>query len=127
MRANVGTAIGTNDLAQYVLAAERGNARVAALGDALHPAVLRLVERTARAAAAAGKGVAVCGEVAGDPLAVPLLIGLGVTGLSMAASRIPLAKEAVRATEMGAARRLATAALASESAAEVRRLCARGD
>ncbi len=107
-----------------MLAAERGNARVAALGDALHPAVLRLIERTARAAAEAGKRVAVCGEVAGDPLAIPLLIGLGITELSMAPARIPLAKQAVRATDVGAARRLAAAALAAESAAEVRRLCA---
>jgi phosphocarrier protein FPr len=119
--------IGTNDLAQYVLAAERGNAAVAALGDALHPAVLRLIERTAQAAAEAGKRVAVCGEVAGDPLAVPLLIGLGVTELSMASPRIPAAKQAVRATHVNAARRLAAAALAAESAAEVRLLCARDD
>ena len=115
--------IGTNDLTQYVLAAERGNARVAALGDALHPAVLRLIERTARAAADAGKPVAVCGEVAGDPAAIPLLLGLGITELSMASARIPLAKEAVRATDVADARRLAAAALAAESAAEVRRLC----
>ena len=116
--------IGTNDLTQYVLAAERGNACVAALGDALHPAVLRLIERTARAAAAAGKPVAVCGEVAGDPAAIPLLLGLGITELSMAPARIPMAKEAVRSTGMAAARRLAAAALAAESAAEVRRFCA---
>jgi len=115
--------IGTNDLTQYVLAAERGNARVAVLGDALHPAVLRLIERTARAAADAGKPVAVCGEVAGDPAAIPLLLGLGITELSMAPARIPLAKEAVRATDSSAARRLAATALAAESAAEVRRLC----
>ena len=118
--------IGTNDLTQYVLAAERGNARVAALGDALHPAVLRLIERTARAAAAAGKPVAVCGEVAGDLAAIPLLLGLGITGLSMAPARIGLAKQAVRATDLDAARRLAAAALAAESAAEVRRLCGPG-
>jgi phosphocarrier protein FPr len=119
--------IGTNDLAQYVLAAERGNARVAALGDALHPAVLQLIERTARAAAAAGKRIAVCGEVAGDPLAIPLLTGLGITELSMASPRIPLAKQAVRGIHMDAARRLAAAALAAVSAAEVRRLCAPDD
>ena len=115
--------IGTNDLTQYVLAAERGNARVAALGDALHPAVLRLIERTARAGAEAGKPVAVCGEVAGDPAAIPLLLGLGITELSMAPARIPLAKEAVRAADLAAARRLASAALAAESAGEVRRRC----
>ncbi len=117
--------LGTNDLAQYTLAADRGNAEVAALADALHPAVLRLVERTAQAATEGGRGVAVCGEVAGDPLAIPLLLGLGVTELSMAPVRIAVAKEAVRATEVGRARRLAREALAADSAAEVRRLCRR--
>ncbi|HSL96756.1 MAG TPA: phosphoenolpyruvate--protein phosphotransferase [Thermoleophilia bacterium] len=115
--------LGTNDLAQYTLAAERGNADVAALADALHPAVLRLVERTVSAAAEGGRGVAVCGEVAGDPVAVPLLLGLGVTELSMSPARIALAKEAVRSTEIARARRLAGDALKAGSAAEVRRLC----
>src|SRR5450759_1541099 len=85
--------LGTNDLAQYVFAADRGNAEVAALADALHPAVLRLIDRVARAAAEGGRSVAVCGEVAGDPLAIPLLLGLGATELSMAAVRIPAAKQ----------------------------------
>jgi phosphocarrier protein FPr len=114
--------LGTNDLAQYVLAADRGNAEVAALADALHPAVLRLIDRVARAAAEGGRSVAVCGEMAGDPLAIPLLLGLGVTELSMAAARIPLAKQAIRATAVVAARQLAGEALAAESAAEVREL-----
>jgi multiphosphoryl transfer protein len=115
--------IGTNDLAQYVLAAERGNAALGALADALHPAVLRLIERTAQAAADGGLEVTVCGELAADPLAVPLLLGLGVTGLSMAAPRIAAAKQAVRGTDVGAARELAAEALAAESAAAVRWLC----
>jgi len=119
--------LGTNDLAQYVLAADRGNAAVAALADALHPAVLRLIDRVARAAAEGGRSVAVCGEVAGDPLAIPLLLGLGVTELSTAAARIPLAKQAVRATDLGAARQLAEEALAAESPAEVRRMAARSE
>ena len=120
--------LGTNDLAQYVLAADRGNADVAALADALHPAVLRLIERVARAAAAAGRRVAVCGEVAGDPLAIPLLLGLGVTELSMAPrAHTPAAKQAVRATDSAPARRLAAAALAAESADEVRRLAGHRD
>jgi phosphocarrier protein FPr len=114
--------VGTNDLTQYALAAERGNAGVAALGDPLHPAVLRLIERTAGAAAPAGRPVAVCGEVAGDPIAVPLLLGLGVREISMSAARIAAAKQAVRRTDLAAARRLAERALAAESAAEVRRL-----
>ena len=117
--------LGTNDLAQYVLAADRGNSAVAALADALHPAVLRLIDRTARAAAQGGRGVAVCGEVAGEPLAIPLLVGLGVTELSMAAARIPLAKQTVRDSDAAAARQLAEEALDVESAAAVRRLARR--
>jgi len=117
--------IGTNDLAQYVLAADRGNAAVAALADGLHPAVLRLIDRVVRAAAEGGRSVAVCGEVAGDPLAIPVLLGLGIAELSMASARIPLAKQAVRATDLGVARRLVAEALTAESAAEVRRLAAR--
>ena len=117
--------LGTNDLAQYVLVADRGNAAVAALADALHPAVLRLIDRVARAAAEGERGVAVCGEMAGDPLAIPVLLGLGIAELSMAAARIPPAKQAVRATDLAAARRLAAEALAAESAGEVRRLASR--
>jgi phosphoenolpyruvate-protein phosphotransferase len=114
--------VGTNDLTQYTLAAERGNPGVAALFDPLHPAVLRLIERTTKAAAATGRRVAVCGEVAGDPLAVTLLVGLGVTELSMTPVSIPAAKEAVRATHAGLAAGLACEALAADSAAAVRRL-----
>ncbi len=116
--------IGTNDLTQYAMAAERGNSAVAALADPLHPAVLRLIERAASAAAAANRPVAVCGEVAGDRLAVPLLVGLGVRELSMSPALIPAAKQAVRATDARAAARLARAALAADSAAAVRRLLA---
>lgn len=116
--------LGTNDLAQYVLAADRGNVAVAPLADALHPAVLRLVERVARLAGEGGRRVAVCGEVAGEPLAIPILLGLGVDELSMDPRRIAAAKQAVRATELSAARRLAAQALAAGSAAEVRRLSA---
>ena len=116
--------VGTNDLTQYTMAAERGNAGVAALADPLHPAVLRLIERTVATAATAGRPVAVCGEVAGDPLAVPLLLGLGVRELSMSPALIPAAKQAVRAADTGTARRLAEATLAADSAAAVRRLLA---
>jgi multiphosphoryl transfer protein len=116
--------LGTNDLAQYVLAADRGNPEVAALADALHPAVLRLIDRVVRVAAEGGRGVAVCGEVAGDPLAIPVLLGLGIVELSMGAARIPRAKQAVRATHVTAARGLAEKALAAASAGEVRQLAA---
>ena len=114
--------VGTNDLAQYVLAADRGNAEVAALANALHPAVLRLIDSTVTAAAAGSRPVAVCGELAADPLAVPLLVGLGIAELSMSPARIPLAKQAVRETHLESARELARRALAAGSAGEVRHL-----
>ena len=116
--------VGTNDLTQYTLAAERGNAGVAGLADPLHPAVLQLIRRTALAAAAEGRRLAVCGEVAGDRLAVPLLLGLGATELSMNAVAIPAAKQAVRLTDAVRATDLAEEALSQESAADVRRLLA---
>jgi len=93
--------IGTNDLTQYALAAERGNEGVAGLVDPMHPAVLRLIEATC-----VGAGdrvtVAVCGELAADPQAVPTLVRLGVRELSVAAPAVPVVKEAVRATDSGA-------------------------
>src|SRR5204862_6005312 len=75
--------IGTNDLTQYVLAADRGNDRVSAIADPLQPAVLRMVRFAAEAAEVAGIPAAVCGELAGDPAATALLVGLGITELSM--------------------------------------------
>ncbi len=114
--------IGTNDLTQYVMAAERGNPRVAALSDALHPAVLRLISGIATAAARHDCRVAVCGEMASDPLGVPLLVGLGVDELSVSPRRVGLVKEAVRAVDSAAARDLVRGALALPDAASVRRL-----
>jgi phosphoenolpyruvate-protein phosphotransferase len=116
--------IGTNDLAQYTMAAERGNDRVAALTDALHPPVLRLIRDVATAAAAHGRPVAVCGEVASEALAVPLLVGLGVDELSVSPPLVPAIKEAVRGVSRAGAVVLAERALAAESAAEVRALLA---
>jgi multiphosphoryl transfer protein len=113
--------IGTNDLTQYVLAAERGNAAVAALADPLHPAVLSLVAGTADAASAHDAWVGVCGEVAGEALATPLLLGLGVTELSMAPPSIAAVKMAVRTTKARSSE-LAKRALACASASEVRAL-----
>lgn len=114
--------VGTNDLTQYVLAAERGNPHVAGLGDACHPAVLALLARVVEAGERHGCEVAVCGEIAGDPAAVPLLVGLGVTRLSAAPTAVPLVKQAVRATVRAEAADLARTALAATSAAEVRAL-----
>lgn len=114
--------IGSNDLTQYTLAAERGNTHVADLADAMHPAVLQLIQRTAEAARAQGLWAGVCGELAGDPQATELLIGLGVTELSMAAPAIPQAKQRVRAVKLPTARALARRALAQTSAVAVRAL-----
>jgi phosphocarrier protein FPr len=112
--------IGTNDLTQYTLAAERGNARVAALADAFQPAVLELIRRTAAAGRAHGKWTGVCGELAGDPGAVALLVGLGVTELSMAAPAIPRAKQIIRGLDAAEAYGRAQAALALETPAAIR-------
>jgi phosphocarrier protein FPr len=116
--------LGTNDLTQYTLAAERGNASVAGLADGLHPSVLRLIRLVAEAAARHDRWVGVCGELASDPAAVPVLVGLGVTELSANAPAIPAVKQAVRKVELDAARALAEEALAVSSAAEVRALAA---
>ncbi len=112
--------IGTNDLTQYTLAADRGNARVAGLADGLHPAVLRLVGAVTAAAEPEAKWVGVCGELAGDVQAVPLLLGLGVTELSVAPALVPAVKDAVRRVELVAARQLALEAVGLASGREVR-------
>ncbi len=80
--------IGTNDLTQYTMAADRTNSRVAALYSSYHPSVLSLIDRTVTACARAGKPVSICGEVAGDILALPLFVGMGVDQLSMSPNRI---------------------------------------
>ncbi len=87
--------IGTNDLVQYTLAADRGNERLRRLQDADHPAVLRLIEETCKAARDHGVWVGVCGEAAADPALIPRLVELGVTELSMSAPSIPRAKKVI--------------------------------
>jgi multiphosphoryl transfer protein len=114
--------LGTNDLTQYTMAAERGNASVAGLADGLHPSVLRLVHNVAEAASRHDRWVGVCGELAADTAAVPVLIGLGVTELSVNAPSIPAVKQAVRTVDAEAARALADEALKLSSATEVRDL-----
>ncbi|HLE51576.1 MAG TPA: phosphoenolpyruvate--protein phosphotransferase [Anaerolineales bacterium] len=114
--------VGTNDLSQYTLAAERGNPDLGIFADALHPAVLRLIQQVVEAAHQHGKWAGVCGEVAGDPLAVPVLIGLGVDELSMNPAEIPQVKAVLRQIDMASVRRVAEKALKCESAAVVRRL-----
>jgi phosphocarrier protein FPr len=116
--------LGTNDLTQYTMAAERGDERLAALLAGPQPAVLRLVRATVEAAAAHGRWVGVCGELAGDPAAAVLLAGLGVTELSMAPALIAEAKAALRAVDLADARAAAHAALDAEDADAARRLAA---
>ncbi|MGB2952132.1 MAG: phosphoenolpyruvate--protein phosphotransferase, partial [Gaiellaceae bacterium] len=111
--------IGTNDLVQYTMAAERGNPSVAGLADGLHPSVLRLIRIVCESAHGHGKWVGVCGELASDPLAVAVLVGLGVAELSANAPAIPAVKQAVRNVDAGAAGALAEEALGLSSAAEV--------
>jgi phosphotransferase system enzyme I (PtsI) len=111
--------IGTNDLTQYTLAADRTDERLAGLYQPFHPAVLRLIGMTAAAARSARIDCGVCGEMAGDPRATALLIGLGVTELSMSAGSIGYVKREVLRTSMRSAQVLATEALAMGSCAEV--------
>jgi phosphocarrier protein FPr len=117
--------IGTNDLTQYTLAAERGNARVAHLADALHPAVLELIGRVAEAAHRHGKWVGICGELGGEPAAAPILLGLGLDELSMSAPSIPKVKQVLRELDARAAQALAREALGLGTAGEVRALAGR--
>ncbi|MFO2464935.1 phosphoenolpyruvate--protein phosphotransferase [Pseudomonas sp. 15FMM2] len=114
--------VGTNDLTQYTLAIDRGHPTLSAQADGLHPAVLQLIDITVRAAHAHGKWVGVCGELAADPLAVPVLVGLGVDELSVSARSIPEVKARVREFSLSEARGLAQKALVVGSPAEVRAL-----
>ncbi len=121
--------IGTNDLTQYTFAMDRGNARVAGVGDPLHPAVLRQIRQVIDAAHAAGKWVGLCGELAGQPEAIPILLGLGLDEFSMSVASIPAAKALLARLHVPAARQLAQRALTLADAqavkAEVRRFVER--
>jgi multiphosphoryl transfer protein len=110
--------IGTNDLTQYTLAADRNNDAVASIGDTFDPGLLQLIRATCRGAAGHAS-VSVCGEFAADERAVGLLIGLGVDALSVTPLAIPATKQAVRAVNSGTARQLADNALSADSAAAV--------
>ena len=114
--------IGTNDLTQYILAMDRGNPAVAAGVDAMHPAVLRMIGETCRLAAIHGRWVGVCGGLASDPAALPILVGLGITELSAVPGFIAEAKQIVRGLTLVEARAHAGLALQCKSAAEVRAL-----
>ena len=112
--------IGTNDLIQYTMAVDRVNEYVSYLYEPLHPALLRLIAGVAKAARAAGIPCTVCGEMAGDPLVAPVLVGLGVHELSMSAVSIPEVKAAVRAITVPDVERLTERLLAMATADEVR-------
>jgi phosphotransferase system enzyme I (PtsI) len=112
--------IGTNDLTQYTMAAERTNEKVAHLGDACHPAVLQQIRSVLQAAHGEGIWVGLCGELAGDPEAIPVLLGLGLDEFSMAPASIPRAKTILRRWSKADAVKLAEEVLDYDSAEDVR-------
>jgi phosphotransferase system enzyme I (PtsI) len=116
--------IGTNDLIQYCLAVDRSDGRVAALFDPLHPAILRVIRTVIRLARPRGRQVALCGEMAADPGALLLLLGLGVTEFSMSPASIPEARDLVRQVSMGEARRAAARALGLPTSRDIAALLA---
>ncbi|MEA1229655.1 phosphoenolpyruvate--protein phosphotransferase [Acinetobacter sp. IRS14] len=114
--------IGTNDLTQYTLAIDRGHPILSAEADGLHPSILQLIDHTVKAAHKHGKWVGICGELAADPKAVPIIMGLGVDELSMSPNSIPLVKAQIRTLNYSQAQALAKRALECESATAVRQL-----
>ena len=114
--------IGTNDLTQYTLAMDRGHPALASKADAMNPAVLRLIAQTVEGAHSSGKWVGVCGGIAGDLQAVPILVGLGVDELSVSVPSVPAVKAEVRSRTLDECKSLAQQALAQDTAADVRAL-----
>jgi phosphoenolpyruvate-protein phosphotransferase len=117
--------IGSNDLTQYVLAVDRGNERVSHLFDHFHPAVLRLIKQVIDAGHKAHIWVGLCGELAADPLAIPLLVGLGIDELSMSPVAIPKAKMVLRALTVPECENIALKALNFRGAVEVKKFLKR--
>jgi phosphotransferase system enzyme I (PtsI) len=111
--------VGTNDLIQYAIAVDRVNERVANLYQPCHPAIVRLLQHVVEAARPAGLWVGVCGEMAGDILLTPLLVGLGFSELSVGASQIPRVKHAIRTLDAGECRDLVQRSLAMRHHAEI--------
>jgi phosphotransferase system enzyme I (PtsI) len=111
--------IGTNDLAQYLFAADRTHPELAHLGSVFQPALLAAVATTVQGARAAAIPVGVCGEAAGDPRIAPLLTGMGVASLSMDPSRLASVRDVLNAVPLAAARRAAREALMAATAADV--------
>jgi phosphoenolpyruvate-protein phosphotransferase (PTS system enzyme I) len=114
--------IGTNDLIQYSLAIDRVNEHVNYLYDTLHPAVLRLIRQTITVSQAAGLPVSMCGEMAADPVSIPILLGLGIDELSMNALSVPLVKKLIRSLNMDESIELTRQAFEMHSAQEIRGL-----
>ncbi len=115
--------IGTNDLIQYLIAIDRVNDRIAHLYEPTHPAVLRVLNEIITKGHRGGLKVSVCGEMAGDPVLAPLLLGLGVNELSMTPPLLPATKYVIRAMKMSDARRLARQSLQMDSAKEIYERC----
>jgi phosphoenolpyruvate-protein kinase (PTS system EI component) len=116
--------IGTNDLVQYTLAADRQNPHVAERAVAYHPAVIRLIARVIAAARSAGVPVDVCGEAAGDPELLPLLVGMGVDEISVSPARVARTRRMIRSLSVQRARALAAEALSAPTAGAVAALAA---
>jgi len=114
--------IGTNDLTQYTLAADRGNAGLAHFHDALHPAVLRLIQQVVSSAHRNGRHVAVCGEAASDSVSAGILVGLGVDELSLSPARVPAIKAVIRAAAHADLENLSERALELSSVKETREI-----
>lgn len=114
--------IGTNDLIQYTLAVDRMNERIAHLYEPLHPAVLRLIKHVIDASHKAGKWTGMCGEMAGDPVAAPILLGMGLDEFSMSSVSIPRIKKIIRSLDYQEAKVIAEKAINMESPDEIRKL-----
>jgi phosphoenolpyruvate-protein phosphotransferase (PTS system enzyme I) len=111
--------LGTNDLTQYTLAVDRGNEKVAGLFQPLHPAVLRLIKMTIDSAHRKGKWVGMCGELAGMPKAIPILLGFGLDEFSMASRSIPMAKHIIGKLTDERAREISAHVLLLSTAVEI--------
>jgi len=112
--------IGTNDLIQYTLAADRNNPKVKKYFDPYHPAVLHSIKRVVEVADKAGKSVSICGEMAADPLSALLLMGIGITDFSLSSPSIPIVKQTIRNVTISSAREIAKRVLAMETGGEIR-------
>ena len=111
--------IGSNDLIQYLMAVDRLNDRVAHLYEPTHPAVIRMLDMIVKAANKGGVELSICGEMAGDPILVPLLIGLGIESLSMSPGLLPHAKFVAQSMDLSEARELAEMALSETDAMKI--------